>query len=404
MCGYVLSIMRDITEITRADEEELLAIAKQRIENFPILKGIYDDDFLSVLVRRKNDYNNLLLFWLVTDNPVAISLFQEIEENLKILQPENTQKFKEKLRQWDTRPFESAITEIEFAAEYKRKGFQIEIEPTLPNGKKGEFCVSKGSLKIFFEVKNIFQRSHEDELIINELEDRYSRLDAPFVIGFDLKKSFQRSQTFEVVKHIKEKLEYLERTESKLPQSFVYPESGEPIIKIEVTKRLPKGEKGFSEGVFGGGLKGNWSDLRSKISSGRNQLHPNYPGVIVVQPHGLVTGQYDIWNALLGDLKVNLFGEPKAFRGKDRIFAKYKNKRLSAVICCEERLQGSGCTKKKFVIHNLHAKTKLSTDVFKGENVTQFIPIKLDNGTVCYKQINTREILKVGKKVILMKK
>lgn len=47
--------MRDIYEIARADEAELLAIAKQRIENFSILKRFYDDDFLSALVQRKYD-------------------------------------------------------------------------------------------------------------------------------------------------------------------------------------------------------------------------------------------------------------------------------------------------------------------------------------------------------------
>ena len=386
---YSLAAMQDIHEIARANEKELLVVAKQRIENFSILKKMYDDDFLSRLVRHKNDYDNLLLFWLVADNPIAIRLFQEIEENLEALQPENTQKFQEKLRQWDTRHFESAITEIEFAAEYKRKSFQIEIEPTLPNGKKGDFCVRKGSLKIFFEVKNISpQRPHEDQLIINELEARYGRLDTPFVIGFDLKRSFHRKRVFEVVKHIEEKLEHLERTESEFPQSFVYPESGEPIIKIDVIKRLPKGERGYiSGGVFGGGIRGNWNDLRSKISSGISQLHPDYPGVIVVQPLGPETTDYDIENALLGDLAVNLFGEPRLFRRKDRILAKNINKRLSAVIYYKKRLQASGYTKKKIVYHNPRVKTKLPTDIFKGENVTQFLPTKLDNGTVYYKQI-----------------
>ena len=60
MRGYILNAMRDIYEIARADEEELLAIAKQRIENFSILKRIYDDDFLSGLVQRKFDPDNLL--------------------------------------------------------------------------------------------------------------------------------------------------------------------------------------------------------------------------------------------------------------------------------------------------------------------------------------------------------
>lgn len=392
MREYVWNTMRDITEIKRTDEE-LLAIAKQRIEDFSILKRIYDDDFLSVLVRHKNDNENLLLFWLVTDNPAAISLFQEIEENLELLQPEDSiQKFKTKLKLWNTIPFESAIAELEFAAEYKRKGYWIELEPILPNGEKADFCASKDSVKIYFEVKCIFwEHSLEENAIMDELSDRLGRMDEPFVIGIEIKKSFRRNQTAKVARYIRKKLKQFEQVSASPPFSFVYPECGEPIIEIDVTKHLPKGEKGFIlGGVFGGGLKGNWNDLRSKISSGISQLHPDYPGVIVIQPHGLGTGQYDIENALLGDLKVNLFGEPKAFRGGDRIFAKNLNKRLSAVIYFEKRLQLSGYTKKKVVYHNLDPKTKLSTDVFKGENVTQFIPIKLDNGRICYKQINTR--------------
>ncbi len=110
--------------------------------------------------------------------------------------------------------------------------------------------------------------------------------------------------------------------------------------------------------------------------------------MIVVQPHGFGTGQYDIENALLGDLAWSPFREPKLVRWKDRIFAKNKNKRLSAVVYCKKRLKASGYTKDKIVYHNPHAKTRLSTEVFKGENVIQFIPEKLDNGAVNYKQIN----------------
>jgi hypothetical protein len=391
MRGYILNAMRDIYEIARADEEELLAIAKQRIENFLILKRIYDDDFLSGLVQRKFDPDNLLLFWLVTDDPVAIRLFQEIEENLEFLLPEDSiQNFKTKLKRWNTDHFESVIAELEFAAEYKRRSYHIELEPSLPNGEKADFCASKDSVKIYFEVTCIFwKRSLEENAIMDELFDRLGRMDEPFVIGIDIKKSFRRKQTVKVARYIRKKLRQFERASVSPPFSFVYPEGGEPIIEVSVKKRLPKGEKGFtSGGVYGGGIKGNWNDLRSKISSKISQLHPDYPGVIVVQPHGLGTSQYDIENALLGDLAVNISGEPKAFRWKDRIFAKNKNRRLSAVIYCRKRLQASGYTKKKLVYHNQYAKTKLSTDIFDGENVTQFIPIKLDNGTIYNKQVN----------------
>jgi hypothetical protein len=47
--------MRDIFEIRQSDENELLSLAKQRIERFSILKGIYDDEFLTELVHHKNN-------------------------------------------------------------------------------------------------------------------------------------------------------------------------------------------------------------------------------------------------------------------------------------------------------------------------------------------------------------
>lgn len=379
--------MRDITEITRANIEDLLAVAKQRIDSFKILKEIYDDAFLYRVVQRKKDYDNDLLLFLVIDNPVAVRFFQEVEENLKTLQANCLQKFSKKLRQYTTRAFESVITEIEFAADFTRKGFQIELEPALPNGRTADFCASKGSLRIFFEVKNIFpQRSHEEKLIILELEDRYSRLDTPFVISFDLKKNFPRNKISDVIKFVERRLK--KHDGDALPQSFCYPESGEPIIKFNVRKRLPTGEKGYiGGGVHGGGIKGDWSDLRNNISSGVSQLHPDHPGVLIVQTYGLSTMRYDIENALLGDLKINLFGELRPFRQGDSILFKDRNKRLSAVIYCEKRLQGSAYVRKKIVYHNFNPKAKLSPEIFKGENIIQFLPTKLDNGKIRLEQI-----------------
>lgn len=139
--------------------------------------------------------------------------------------------------------------------------------------------------------------------------------------------------------------------------------------------------------MFGGGVKGNWNDLRRKISSGVSQLHPDHPGVLVIQPYGLTTGQYDIENALLGDLAVTLLDKPKMVRWKNRIFGKNKNKRLSAVIYYKKRLQTLGYNREKIVYHNPYAKTKLSASTFGGEYVTQFIPTQREDGKMYYEQI-----------------
>jgi hypothetical protein len=328
-------------------------------------------------MQRKYDYNNLLLLRLVTshpiDNPAAIGMFQEVEDNLSLLKTEDSvRKFKAKLRGWDAVHLESAIVELEFAADYKRRGYQIELEPCLPNLRKGDFCVTKDSERIYFEVKTIFSKSSlKDEGIMDDLQIRLNSLDEPFKVTIDVGKGFGRAQTVEVTRFIRKKLRELYRTQVSVPISFHYPEEGVPIVNVEVHSRLSDGERGFISGfTFGGGLKGDWSDLRSKITSGVGQLHPNYPGVLIVRPYGLDSLRFDVQNALFGDLGIDRHG--RVIRGRDRIFKHGKNERLSAVVYYEKRLQGSGYMKTRFVYHNCCAKVKLPTNFFEGANVFQF--------------------------------
>jgi hypothetical protein len=373
--------MRDLLEMRKADENELLSLAKLRIKSFPILKEIYDEEFLTDLVRYKNNYDNLLLFWLVVDSPIDVGLaygfLKDIEEDLELFHSQRDFKvFRAKFRQWNTVAFEAAVTELEFAAEYLRRGYQIELDPDLPNNRKMDFYANKRATKIYFELKTIYtEASNEDQTIMNELSDRFSRMDQHVRISVDIKEEFKPSQTVEVSRYIRQKIKEIEENSIDLPFSFSYPENNDPIVIVDVLSRVPDSEKGYIAGfVFGGGIKGDWSDLRRKIVSGVSQLHPSYPGVIIVKPHGLQINQYDIENALFGDLKVNLLGKPQCFRGGDRIFAEKKNNRLSAVVYCEERLHELGYVKKKFVYHNPFAAIRLSADVFKGENVVQFSP------------------------------
>ena len=60
--------MESTVEISKAKDELLITMAKQIICCHLILKEIYDDNFLKKLVEDKRDKDNLLLFWLVTDN------------------------------------------------------------------------------------------------------------------------------------------------------------------------------------------------------------------------------------------------------------------------------------------------------------------------------------------------
>jgi hypothetical protein len=370
--------MKDILEIRKAGQSDLLSRAKRRIRNFPNLAEIYDDTFLTDLVRHKNDYENLLLFWLATDDPfavpIALELFKDIEDNLSLFHAKDgINIFKAKLRLWDSISFEGAITELEFAAEYLRKGYQIELEPALPNDRKGDFSASKDALKIYFEVKMIYKEaSGKTQFIINELSDRFRRMNEHLIISIDIKENFEPGQTARVSRFIRQKLKEIEQTRVEIPYSFSYPEN-DPIVTVDVLSRVPDNENGLLSGfTFGGGIKMDWSDLRSKIASAVRQLHPDYAGVIIIEPCRLVAQQYDIENILLGDLRVNFLGEPKLFRSGDRIFAKNKNNRLSAVIYYKKTLQELRYSREKLVYQNRFATIRLPDDVFAGMNVIQY--------------------------------
>jgi len=376
-----LILMKSTSQIAATEDTLLIQAAKQRICFGSILREVYDDTFLKELVQNKRDADNLLLFWLVNDNdidsPTANKIFEEIERNLVLFRSStNFNILKSKLRQWNSIPFESTITELEFAAEYHERGYRIELEPALPNKRKGDFSAEKEEQKIYFEVKVVHKEaSAKNQAAINELSSRCAKIDHPFLIGnIDVQETFQTNQSIAVAKFIEKKLKQLEASSDKLPTSFDYPDSDNPMITIDVNERLPNGEKGLVIGfTYGGGTTLKWTDIRKKIEGGVNQLHPNWPGVIIIQPQGLDYLKYDIENALFGDLSV-FVKKAIPFRKGDRVFGKKKNTRLSAVIYYSKRLQDFGYSKKKTIYHNPFATKKLPRSIFEGENVTQFNP------------------------------
>jgi hypothetical protein len=372
--------MRTMLDISRAKDEELIAKAKQRVCRYPILKHIYNDDFLRNLINRKRNRDNMLLFWLVVDEgavPVAVRLFKEIEAMLSLFKDDkNFNSLECKLRQWKSIPFKSTTTELEFAAEYFNRGYEIELEPSLPDGfRTSDFGGIKANHKIYFEVKIAYkQESVRNEAILNDLTERCEAVDQPFTIGLTVAEGFNTSQVIPASRFIGQKLRALKHTVLNLPASFHYPESENPAITINVRNRLPEGERGYVGGsTYGGGIVTSWADIRNKIEQGIRQLHPDFPGVVILGRHNSDYTEYDVINALYGDLTVDFYTQPaREVRTGDRIFAKNKNTRCSAVIHYQKSFHEQGHTSKKTVYHNPFAKMRLSPEIFEGENVTQY--------------------------------
>jgi hypothetical protein len=372
--------MRTMLDISRAKDEELMAKAKQRVRSCPILQYIYNDNFLRNLVDRKRNRDNMLLFWLVVDEvavPIAVKLFEEIEAALDLFKDDkNFSSLHCKLRQWKSIPFKSTTTELEFAAEYFRRGYEIELEPLLPDGfRTSDFSAIKANQKIYFEVKIAYkEESVRNEAILNNLIERCEAVYQPFRIGLTVSKGFGMSQVIPASRFISQKLKTLKHTILDLPTSFHYPDAENPAITIDIRNRLPEGERGYVGGsTFGGGIVTSWKDIRNKIEQGIRQLHPDFPGVVILGRHNLDYTEYDVINALYGDLAVEFHSQPaREVRIGDRIFAKNKNTRCSAVIYYQKSFHEQGYTIKKTVYHNRFAKIRLSPEIFEGENVTQY--------------------------------
>jgi hypothetical protein len=368
-------------EIPRAENETLLILAKQRLEKYPLLRSIYTDEFLEELVQNKYDLDNALLQYLVIQEPIIDEIFQEIEENLDLLQPElGPYKYADKLKQYNH--FEVFMNELDIVSSFKRYGYQILIEPPLPNDQVGDFLASKNELPIYFEVKGLItERILKQRAISSELLNRINGMNEPYVIFIEFTEIIEKKHVVYLSKFIIKKLKSSDINTVSIPYSFEYNENGIVLAIITVHSRLSNGEKGFIGLIhYPATIKGDWSDIRKKISKKFRQLHPDYPGVIVLQPSSINIMLYDIENAILGDLSINIRGPPVSFRTGDCIIGADKNHRLSAIMCYQRKIDGGKIHKKITIYHHYYANHKLSSDFYMGDNVIHLIPERVKGG------------------------
>lgn len=368
--------MKNNIEIRKANEEELVTLAKKRVESFPLLREIFDEDFLCYLAKQKKDYDNELLPWLVLTNSydysIATTFLEEMEQNIALLEPICGLDFlKEKLRQWKTNALESTTTELEFATEYLKRDYEVELEPVLPNGRKADFLATKNRMKIYFEVKTIYQETTiEEQYTINEFLERFDRIEQPYHLNISIERGLKRTEVFGATKRLEKELRKIK--DSEIPKSIALIEGGQRILEANVIFKNANGEKGGIGGfVFGGGIKDSWKDVRRKIALGISQLHPRHAGVIIVRPHGLETSEFDIENAVLGDLGVAFTCPAQPIRTRNGIFKPNINKRLSAVLFYKKKISGTKFFRKKVVYHNPFASIELPSSVFNGMNCIQ---------------------------------
>jgi len=334
--------MISIFDLKEMDYEELRSKIQITLSTFPILKSLYEKDFLDDLVEKRFHYHNHLLWLLVSGHPFAIVTWETISKYLNLLKDSDAlSHFSEKLRHLSERVFQSYVTELEMAGYYREKGYKIELEPPISrSGKNPDFKAEWNEHRVFFEVKNLFI----DELIRmddvdSQVHGRFGKIDSRFVFGFSYRplalqmKHLKPLQTF-----VEERFAELEkREEISLPLSFFFPDKKDPIVEVKVWGRPRKLDHGYLAGTVVGafGLPGGSKNIRRKISKKISQLPKEEANVIVVELGHSFYDELDIQDALFGDegIRVNLKDfSTRVVRGSDRIFDSRKNTRLSAVI------------------------------------------------------------------------
>lgn len=377
--------MISIFDLEEMDDEELLSKIDTTLSTFPILKEIYDEDFLVDLVGKRFHYDNHLLWMLVCNHPQVTLIWETVSKYLHLLKDSDAiSHFREKLRHRGERVFHSYLTELEMAGYYKEKGYEIELEPEILSSKKNpDFKVELDDFRVYFEIRNLFM----DELMQMEnldvqIHGMFTRIDERFVFSIFYKplrlqiKHLKRLQMF-----IKKSLAEANKTQNlHFPFTLFFPDKKNTLAEVEVWGRPKKFDHGYLAGLgttFG--IPQGSKNVRRKISKKISQLPKGEANVVVVEPGHLFYDVDYVVDALLGDvyISVNLKDHSThAVRKGDRIFDAKKNTRLSAVIYYEKKFQNQKFFARKTVFHNPFAAKPIGPDFFEDEGVKQLVPIE----------------------------
>jgi len=378
----------NIFDLKSADEETLFELVWQTIKTFPILKEIYDEAFIQSLIKNRFYFNNYLLWLLSSKEPYTVSSWTEITRCLWILHEcDVVTHFKDKLRSTDEHIFKSYQTELDYASYYKERGFNVELEPSLPNsGKNPEFVIASDELKVYFEAKNIFwEEMMKERALTTQIQGTLGKIDELYVFSIFFSPELSIGDIGSLRKLFFDSLKQLGANQP-FPVKIHYRPAGKVLAEIVVHGRPNK----LSYGYLGGIQRSeafalpNSEWIRRKISKKVPQLPETEADVIVIEPGDFGISKDSMVDALYGDEEVvftknsstNDFSA-KAHRKRNGFYQPNKNTRISAIIFSDKKFrENAAVIRWKSVFHNPFAKKPLDRSLFDDKNVEQFMPIE----------------------------
>lgn len=376
-----------ITQLSNIPDEILEKLVFQTLDEFEILKKIYDNEFISELIKEKNRKNYLL--WLLSaKNEFTYKKLENISHGLTNLQKEGSiRHFMDKLRSKTTNTYNNYELEIDFASYYKARGYHVELEPEInADGINPDFRLHYACEEIYFEAKalyfsSILEQEKFDYQIHRDLRRHKNKLgysihrEPEIKIGeYDKFKKFALKQ---IEKHI---------DETEFPIEYNYSDAdGKNIAKIVIHGTPNKLEYGYLGGVMDLHAS-EWND-RNKIIKGitskNRQLVKGKSNVIILKSSFILTDFESIQDALFGAEKYHISKKTGEITGSSRygtrVYSSKQNTRISAVIFSKKNWENANFVHKMWVFHNPYAEKPIPFEFFKGENINQFTIVD-DNG------------------------
>jgi hypothetical protein len=324
-----------VFDLALLDEAECWDRINRTLEQYPILRGVYDQAFLERLIpKRRNLDNSLLLLLTSPDEEFTQVFWSSLVQDLETLADEGALKhFADKMRLQERPKVESMRTELAPPAWIKRMGVNVTLEPPLAGTRRNPDFMAETEPRTWWEIKTISDLDflNKEERVYREVQRRLRRVNEPYVLH--LRPS---TLTQENVPHA---VRQIKRHIAKF-----YEGGGVPPITFEAlglcievssfTKKLPFGYLGtLFSGLHTFGSE-NMERVLKRACSAVPQLPPGGAGIVVIdRTVSRWTDLHDVVNACFGEDQ--MMYRPGVglldVRVGERVFVPGSNTRISAV-------------------------------------------------------------------------
>jgi hypothetical protein len=357
-----------IDELMLLPAEVLRGRCELMTEQFPSLKYLYDDAFLTKLSSRRTTENYLLFVLAQPNDAAAVGQMLELSRLLDFLKAEGSfEKFRTKFRHLSYSIYASALSELHFAAWMKERHYHVVLEP--PVGTKlVEFSASRGDLTLWFEVKSLqdLPDVKDADSVTADVMQRLRRIEQPYALHIR-EATLESANVAALVRKMKKLFAAHFLAGGALPFTF---EIDGLSIEANATESENGGYLASSMGreyVFG---DEHSDQARRRIREAIRQLPQGESGIVVIdRTNSTFMHDEDVMDACFGTESLRVMnGNFVNWRDADGAFRPDSNTRISAVISYTRRFVGGP---EYLILHNPFAARQLTPEALGGPDVTQ---------------------------------